>query len=85
MCVCACVCACMCMCVCVSLITSLSKVCVCIFFPDFGFNQTFFSGNERVKSYRVQVNFYSGGIHDELILYPSLVLSGTASKYDVRF
>ena len=53
-----------------------------IFFSDFGFNQVLFLGSERRENYRVQIKFFSGGIHHGFILLPSLELSGTASKYD---
>ena len=57
----------------------LERVCLCVL--DFGFTQSSFSGSERVKSYMVQVKFFSGGITDGFLFLPSLELSGTASKY----
>ena len=53
---------------------------VCVL--DFGFSQSFFSGSEQGESYRVQVKFFSGGITNGFFFFPSLDLSGTASKCD---
>ena len=57
--------------------------CVCV--SDFGFSESSFSGREQGESYRVQVEFFSEEITTGFFFYPTLDLSGTASKYDNNY